>query len=104
MDKTDTLWGDRFWQGGTNFGCQKWSGRTDFGSKNWFPGPVLAGFSAKIGSAGPILGGTDFGVTAQPYMYSVVNYTISDLDCDDEKAVTFFGSAGFIAPLIILLL
>ena len=40
--------GDQFWQ-------QKWSG-----------GPVLAGFSAKIGPAGPILGGTDFGVTARP--------------------------------------
>ena len=38
---------DRFWQ-------QKWSG-----------GPILAKFSAKIGPAGPILGGTDFGVTAQ---------------------------------------
>ena len=37
-------------------------------------------------------------------MYSVVNDTISDLDCDAEKAVTFFGSAGFIAPLIIFLL
>jgi len=52
MDKTAILVGDRFWQGGTNFGCQNWSG-----------GPVLVGFSAKIGPAGPILGGTDFGVT-----------------------------------------
>jgi len=48
------LWGDRFWQGGTNFG-----------SKNWSGGPVLAAFSAKIGPAGPVLGGTDFGVTVQ---------------------------------------
>jgi len=63
MDKTAILWGDRFWQGGTNFGCQNWSGQTNFGSKNWSWGPVLAGFSAKIGPARPILGGTDFGVT-----------------------------------------
>ena len=41
---------DQFWQ-------QKWSG-----------GPVLASFSAKIRPAGPILGGTDFGVTAQILM------------------------------------
>jgi len=27
----------------------------------------LAGFSAKIGPAGPILGGTDFGVTGPPF-------------------------------------
>ena len=45
MDKTPILVGDRFWQ------------------QNWSGGPVLAGFSAKIGLAGPILGGTDFGVT-----------------------------------------
>jgi len=66
MGKTAILVGDRFWQGGTNFGCQNWSGRTDFGSKNWSGEPVLAGFSAKIGPAGPILGGTDFGVTLLP--------------------------------------
>ena len=36
--------GDQFWQ-------QKWSGGTSF--------------SAKIGPAGPILGGTNFGVTGQ---------------------------------------
>ena len=28
-------------------------------------GPLLAKFSVKIGLAGPILGGTDFGVTDQ---------------------------------------
>jgi len=59
MDKTVHF------SGGTNFGCQNWSGRTDFGNQNWSGGPVLAGFSAKIGPAGPILGGTDFGVTSQ---------------------------------------
>jgi len=48
---------------GTIFGCQNWSGWTDFGSKNWSRGPVLAGFSAKIGPARLILGGTDFDVT-----------------------------------------
>jgi len=55
MDKTAILVGDRFWQGGTNFGCQNLSGWTDFGSKNWSGGPVLAGFSAKIDPAGLIL-------------------------------------------------
>ena len=38
------------------------------------------------------------------YIYTVVNETISTLDCDGQKAVSFFGSAGFIAPLIVLLL
>ena len=38
------------------------------------------------------------------YMYTVVNDTISTLNCDGQKAVSFFGSAGFIAPLIVLLL
>ena len=40
--------GDKFWQGGPVLAA-KWSGGTSF--------------SAKIGPAGPILGGTDFGVT-----------------------------------------
>ena len=53
-------WGDCFWQGGTNFGCQNQSGETDFGCRNWSGGP----FFAKIGPGGPLLGGTDFGVTA----------------------------------------
>ena len=45
--------GDHFWQ-------QKWSG-----------GPILAGgFSAKISPAGPILGGTDFGVTGHVRKFS----------------------------------
>jgi len=39
-----------------NFGCQNWSGWMDFGSKSGLRGPVLAGISAKIGKAGPILG------------------------------------------------
>ena len=55
--------GDQNWQRGTSFGCQKWSGRTDFGSKSGPGEPILAKFSAKIGPAGPTLGGTDFGVT-----------------------------------------
>jgi len=66
MDKTAILVGGLILARGTNFGCQNWSGRTDFGSKNWSWGPVLAGFSVKIGPAGPILGGTDFGVTGLP--------------------------------------
>ena len=37
-------------------------------------------------------------------MYSVVNDTISDLDCDAQRAVSFFGTAGFIVPLLILLM
>ena len=49
--------GDHFWQPKSvrpdQFWQQKWSGG----------GPVLADFSAKISPAGPILGGTDFGVT-----------------------------------------
>jgi len=45
MDKTAILVGDRFWQ------------------QKLLRGPVLAGFSAKIGPAGPIFGGTNFGVT-----------------------------------------
>jgi len=65
MDKTAILVGGPILARGTNFGCQDWSSRTDFGSKNWSRGPVLAGFSAKIGPARPILGGTDFGVTCQ---------------------------------------
>ena len=48
---------------GTSFGCQNWFGQTDFGSKTGPEGPVLANVSAKIGLAGPILGGTDFGMT-----------------------------------------
>ena len=49
--------GDHFWQPKSvqldQFWQQKWSG-----------GLVLTGFSAKISPAGPILGGTGFGVTA----------------------------------------
>ena len=37
-------------------------------------------------------------------MYSVVNDTISDLDCDAQRVISFFGTAGFIVPLIVLLL
>ncbi|XP_065900094.1 transmembrane channel-like protein 7 isoform X2 [Dysidea avara] len=40
----------------------------------------------------------------QPYMYSVVNDTISDFNCDAQKAISFFGTAGFIVPLILALL
>lgn len=40
----------------------------------------------------------------KPFMYSVVNDTISDLDCDAERAISYFGTAGFVVPLIILLL
>ena len=50
---------------GDHFGSQNRSGRTNFGSKSGPGGPVLADFSAKISPAGPILGGTDFGGTAQ---------------------------------------
>ena len=57
------LWGDRFWQRETTFGSQKWSDRTDFGSKSGPGDQFWQVFSAKIGPAGPILGGTDFGVT-----------------------------------------
>ena len=57
--------GDRFWQEGTIFGSQNRSGWTKFGSKSGPGGQVLAAFFAKISPAGPILGGTDFGVTAQ---------------------------------------
>ena len=37
-------------------------------------------------------------------MYSVVNDTISDFNCDARRAISFFGTAGFIGPLIVLLL
>lgn len=40
----------------------------------------------------------------KPFVYSVVNETISDLNCNARKAVSFLGSAGFIAPVMILLL
>ena len=40
----------------------------------------------------------------QPFMHSVVNDTISNLNCDGQKTVRFFGSAGFIIPLIVFLL
>ena len=53
---------------GTSFGCQKWSGRTDFGSKS---GPG----GAKIGPAGTILCGNDFGVTAQIYVGTLLKET-----------------------------
>ena len=55
--------GDRFWQEGIIFGSQNRFGRTNFGSTKWSGGPVLAGFSVKIGPAGPIFRGTDFGMT-----------------------------------------
>jgi len=73
MDKTAILVGRPILARGTNLGCQNWSGWTDFGSKNWSGGPVLAGFSAKISPAGPILGGTDFGVTGHRHTYIVVD-------------------------------
>ena len=60
--------GDHFWQGGTDFGSQNWSGGTDFSSQNWSGGTSFGNFFAKIGPGGPILGGTDFGVTGQ-YIY-----------------------------------
>jgi len=63
MDKTAILVGGPILARGDQFWLPNWSGRTDFGSKNWSRGPVLADFSAKIGPAGPILGGADFGVT-----------------------------------------
>jgi len=76
MDKTAILVGgpilargDQFSQGGTNFG-----------SKNWSGGPILAGFSAKIGPAGPILEGTDFGVTClslRPNFYERLGIYVS---------------------------
>ena len=40
----------------------------------------------------------------QPFMYSVINDTISDFNCDAQKAISFFGTAGFIVPLIVALL
>lgn len=40
----------------------------------------------------------------QPFMYSVVNDTISDFNCDAQKAISFFGTAGFVVPVIVLLL
>ena len=48
---------DQFWQ-------QKWSGGTSF--------------SAKIGPARPILGGTDFGVTALSETITFQKYTLGD--------------------------
>lgn len=36
-------------------------------------------------------------------MYSVVNETISDLNCNAQRAISFFGTAGFVVPLIVLL-
>ena len=84
-------WGDCFWLGGTNFGCQNQSGETDFGCQNWSGGPFFrkngsggslawpdrflrapqrASRSDKktvwpreTSPGGPLLGGTDFGVT-----------------------------------------
>lgn len=48
------------------------------------------------GECGPFRG--------QPFMYSVVNDTISEFNCDAQKAISFFGTAGFIVPVIVLLL
>ena len=48
-------WGTDF--GKKGLGSQNRSGQTNFGSKSGSGGPVLAGFSAKISPAGPILGG-----------------------------------------------
>ena len=50
---------------GSTFGCQNWSGGTSFGK-----------IFAKIGPGGPILGGTNFGVTGReeditPYRHAV---------------------------------
>ena len=54
-------WGDCFWLGGTNFGCQNQSGRPILAAK------IVRGtiFFAKIGPRGPLLGGIDFDVTGQ---------------------------------------
>ena len=38
----------------------------------------MAGFSAKIGPAGPILGGTDFGMTAQCIQLDILNSASQD--------------------------
>ena len=66
-------WGDYFWLGGTDFGCQNQSGETDFGCQNWSGGP----FFRKNRSGGTTFGrGTDFGVTGQTSskaMYSHFN-------------------------------
>ena len=48
--------GDHFWQPKSVRPDQVWQ-------QKWSGGPVLADFPAKISPAGPILGGTDFGVT-----------------------------------------
>jgi len=40
----------------------------------------------------------------QPFMYSIINDTISDFNCDAQKAISFFGTAGFVVPLIVFLL
>ena len=48
----DLIPGGLFLARGTNFGSHNQSGETDFGSQNW--------------SGGPLLGGTDFGVTVNP--------------------------------------
>ena len=61
-------WESNLWQEGTNYNSQNWSsranfGKTNFGSKSGTAGPVLGGFTAKIGPAGSILWGTNFGVT-----------------------------------------
>ena len=71
---------DRFWQiqflpisakigppWGTDIGSLNWSGRTNFGSKS--------------GPAGPILGGTDFGVTGQSekFLPHVATRCVNDL-------------------------
>ena len=80
MYKTAALWGDQFWQitfakigpcGGLILtkGDQFWQPKlvqpNQFWQQKWFGGPVLAGFSAKIGLARPSFGRTDFGVTGQ---------------------------------------
>jgi len=80
--------GNRFWQinmpklvlcgglilaKGTDFGCQNQPKKTNFGSKSG-PGGQFGRFSAKIGPARQIIGGTDFGVTV-PQKVSEENIT-----------------------------
>ena len=72
---------------GDHFGSQNRSSRINFGSKSGPGGPVLAGFSAKISLARPILGETDFGLTDQLtsntyFVYIVTMYQpVSPLVC-----------------------
>ena len=61
---------------------------------NWLP--TLFYRLQPSGECGPFRG--------QPFMYSIVNNTISDFNCDARRAISFFGPAGFIGPLIVLLL